>query len=166
MQYNYEIFKKETNNKLEDETRELLSYFSILWNLFEGRVFFQSFKFKIVDDMIDESVVIIIGNKIEHLYNRLTLFTQKYNGDFSTESFKDFYCVRDSDISSIQLNELFSNLNTFNKLKILLLAVSRVRNNMFHGLKEISKLNEQKELFLICNELLIALLDAMNLLYL
>ena len=54
-------------------------------------------------------------------------------------------------------------LNDFNEIFLfLMLIVGRVRNNMFHGIKQIKKLNEQKELFEICNNLLTLVLKITN----
>lgn len=48
---------------------------------------------------------------------------------------------------------LYSN-ETKDKYLFLLLVVGIVRNNMFHGIKDLRSLNEQKELFEICNKIL------------
>lgn len=47
----------------------------------------------------------------------------------------------------------------YDKLHLLLVVIYRVRNNMFHGTKIITKLNSEERLFIICNNIITMLLN-------
>lgn len=47
----------------------------------------------------------------------------------------------------------------YDKLHLLLVVIYRVRNNMFHGTKIITKLNCEERLFIICNNIITMLLN-------
>lgn len=47
----------------------------------------------------------------------------------------------------------------YDKLHLLLVVIYRVRNNMFHGTKIITKLNNEERLFIICNNIITMLLN-------
>lgn len=47
----------------------------------------------------------------------------------------------------------------YDKLHLLLVVIYRVRNNMFHGTKIITKLNSEERLFIICKNIITMLLN-------
>ena len=104
--------------------------------------------------------------EIIDLYDRFMIFFNNRYGAFFIDKFMREFKIRNNDISYDELSTLIVNPNLKNKYLLLMLMVGRVRNNMFHGIKEVKELNKQKELFEIWNRLLTLSLDITNMLVL
>lgn len=68
---------------------------------------------------------------------------------------KEVYKLFDSNIE-------IDNWDSYSKLHLLLIVMYRVRNNMFHGTKIITKLENERELFIICNDIMLLLLGPID----
>ncbi|MEE3343562.1 MAG: hypothetical protein VZS44_05685 [Bacilli bacterium] len=177
----YDQIKKYIEADVEDDVRLLISDFAILWNNYEKYLFPDDkgnpyYKFskilnnekgklsvinKVLNNINDDYEKDIIG-----LYDRFIIYFKKTDGELTTRQFIERYSVRKSDISYNELSKIIEFPNLKNKYLLLMLMVGRVRNNMFHGIKNINDLNNQKELFEICNNLLTLSLDITNMLVL
>jgi hypothetical protein len=151
------------------EVRTLIGDFSILWNLYEKYLFNNkmlrteekhSGKYhelilkKFEHKLVDEDFI----NIIDENYKLLNNFFMREYISFDCDSICRFFNV----FPKQELKLLFDEEDYFidtviNRLHLLLIIIFRVRNNMFHGSKQVIKLEKQKELFVIgCN--IIALL--------
>ncbi len=177
MSRKYDQIKKYIKADLDEDVRLLVSDFAILWNNYEKYLFSDSrgnpyYKFSKLAN--DENGKVSIVNRvfkninqdsekeITNLYNRFIKFFEQRDGILTSQKFIESYSVRKSDISEQDLSELIKNQTLKNKYLLLMLMVGRVRNNMFHGIKNVKDLNNQKELFEICNNLLTLSLDITN----
>lgn len=177
MSKDYDQIKKYIEADVNPDVRLLISDFAILWNNYEKYLFsdfngnpFYRFSKLINSENNSRSVIDRIMNamtpeyetEILNLYDKFIDYFKRKHGTFNARLFIDKYSVRKGDISEEELNDLIENQSLKNKYLFLMLMVGRVRNNMFHGIKQISDLNNQKELFEICNRLLTLSLDITN----
>lgn len=177
MRKSYDQIKKYIEADIEYEVRLLVSDFAILWNSYEKKLFsdengnpFYKFSKMISSENSDETIIDKAmnnmttehANELTNLYNKFLEYFMSRHAVFSAERFKSNYNVRSSDISDEKLKNLIEGSTLENKYLLLMLMVGRVRNNMFHGIKIVKELNNQKELFEICNRLLVLTLDIMN----
>ena len=181
MNRNYDHIKEYIAEDVEPDVRLLVSDFAILWNNYEKYLFSDyngnpSYRYSKITNKTENKICIIdrvfnnmntdYEKEIIDLYDEFMKFFKNRYGDFSIEKFIYEYKVRKNDISTDELSNLINNPNLKNKYLLLMLMVGRVRNNMFHGIKVVRELNEQKELFEICNRLLTLSLDITNMLVL
>lgn len=181
MSKKYDQIKKYIEADLNEEIRLLISDFAILWNNYEKYLFSDNkgnpcYRFSKLTNSENGRISIasrVLNNinneyeeEINNLYNRFIKYFELKDGVLNPQKFIESYSVRKSDISIQDLSVLITNPSLKNKYLLLMLMVGRVRNNMFHGIKNIKDLNNQKELFEICNSLLALSLDITNLLVL
>lgn len=135
--------------------------FALIWNLFESVV---CGKFATVDK---------VKNAVEVVARQGCLDATPY--EKFLEYFRNRYGPRDGDYAHIWkglsptnhnknswpiiLGTLTGQNNEVDNVKGLLLIAYRIRNNLFHGHKEIRTLNAQAELFVQVNELISIFID-------
>lgn len=168
MNRDYDHIKDYIAEGIDSDVRNLIADFAILWNNYENYLFSKDYKFEklykdnkgneLVIDTIFKNMNNYAENEVLELYDG---FFNYYNAK-SRDTFRKEYSIRYSDISDDDLNILMKSKDLKSKYLLLLLVTGRVRNNMFHGIKIISQLNDQKELFEICNRLLTLTLDITN----
>lgn len=138
---------------LEEETKQLILDFTILWNMVEHQVYNDSFdRFEKTTNCINMVIGLKDSDiKINNVYNIFKEYISKYN---SNELFYEDFHFGNSRIKLEEIKQLlFSNDNS-DKLKLLIYSCYRVRCNFFHGPKCIFDLNNQQLLFYSLNELL------------
>ncbi len=171
MNGDYDHLKEYLDRTMKDETRKLISDFAILWNKYENHLFNNFYRYEKIDTLIkrlDYSEKFI--NSIENIFLKLEEYMKKKYISFEYMDFKEYFEIiiikydfnrqdwKKGDIKEDYLKELLLHDDFEKKLKLLLLVVGRVRNNMFHGLKSANQLDDQQLLFIICNELLSTIL--------
>jgi hypothetical protein len=161
-----EKFKEETwlegqsfFQKLEEEKLKSIFYFSLIWNLFEkiccgGEAKMADHPAQI-SNRYAEQCTEVINPVWNHFFNRYI-----ENGR-PTATFQNFeFKPRDNKPlveAILKLNERATNTE---KLETLLRIAFRLRNNLFHGTKEIGRqLYEQKQNFFFINMLLANLIE-------
>ena len=179
MRNDYDQIKKYIEADVDSDVRLLISDFAILWNNYEKYLFSDSrgnpfYRFSrmmygegnrlAVIDIVLKNMTLEYETKISSIYDRFLIYFKRKDGDFNFNSFKESFSIRKGDISDEELKNIIDNSNLRNKYLLLMLMVGRVRNNMFHGIKMVSDLNNQKELFEICNRLLTLSLAITNML--
>ena len=158
------------NSNIQPYTRELISEFAVLWNLYETVLR----KYEHGTRGIDKVVSTIDFNndcglcaKVNKLYDRLVKYI-KDKGEFEVNSLVSRYSIftvdsdyphRKRDISTEDLNHIMNSEAPKDRLYFLLLISTKVRNNMFHGIKDIPTLDHQMAQFIICNETLKIIID-------
>ena len=159
---NYDHIDEYIKNTVnDDETLSLVSDFAILWNLYEGELYNECYNPRTLRDEIVRLNIMShdgITNDINSLFERLKAYLN-VKGIFDFHDVIRAYHVRPNDIHEGELEVIMRGDNCIDKLNFMLLIAARVRNNMFHGIKGISDLKNQKELFRVCNSVLKMTID-------
>ncbi len=125
--------------------------FALLWNLFELKFFNKYFKIEKIDSFIRN-----YGNNIDDntWNNAYYYFKKRYfeNWNFNY-NFKDLF---NNDEAKDFV--FYSFINDENKIKVIILIIARLRNNLFHWEKEIKFIENQEENFKVTNIFLMELL--------
>ena len=185
----YEEAKSVFRKHLNYDIRTLIGDFSILWNLYERNLLniaerdYREYNSIRGESIYQEQIHKSLIDKLrrEHFMNEQN--KEMINSCFN--DFKEYYiknCKEWRSFSAAGIIDYFhvniANANVQNEvfelfdrnkyrqtwdywdqLHLLLIIVYRVRNNMFHGNKIITKLEDEKDLFIICNNVLSLLLD-------
>lgn len=155
----------------DDEVRMLVSDFAILWNQYERALYMGEHHIGAIKRILRSYAIIKDIPNLDELYNRFLDYLKYRNIQFDYDGIRFAYGIRikdnsldnSGDIYRNQLEQAISRKDLESKAYLLLLITAKVRNNMFHGNKGTWELKEQKELFRICNEMLMAVLEITNL---
>ena len=131
---------------------ELLE-FLILWNLFEKRLFNNRFS---ITEAIRKDVKVSSAS----LDVAFDYFKKRYIENGQTNSKFDALSFRRNDKKSNVVNILCGVSDVIlNRRTAVQIIIYRLRNNLFHGLKEVETLSSNKATFLIVNEFLLSCLE-------
>lgn len=148
------IKEKYHDNDLTESKIQDILYFGLIWNIFEKECYKGNDP---IQQIIIKTSSIDNGdlNKCwNHFYNRYV------TNNVLNESFNNFdFGQRVSDKLFIQSNILKSDITKSEKMKIILLIIRRLRNNLYHGYKDVHNLNSQNINFKISNEFLSKIID-------
>lgn len=136
--------------------RSFIFNFAMIWNLFEYRCMGKKAQISKVNNLV-ASLISVNNLEVDAIF----------------DYFKDRYKVADN-IYNIESLSWRSNENTYrnfviekfrdtqcshqNKIKAVLYIIFRLRNNLFHGEKDIAIINEQKQTFVLVNKFLMDLI--------
>jgi hypothetical protein len=144
---------------LDESKLTSIFYFPIIWNLFEkncceGNAQINTHAPKLAN-LYTEKIMEVLPSIWKH-------FQERYVQDGNTTEIFDEFEFRPTDQKEKVKVALLTNriLPSSDKVEALLRIGFRLRNNLFHGEKDIRKLYEQNENFKQINILLMALLDA------
>ena len=159
----YDQIEKYINSTgIDDNTRRLISDFTILWNRYEKELYNNSYSPKKLRNTIEKYNYSYCSILISNCFEEMTKYIEKKT-KYSADELSSYFNMRSNDIKRDELERIMNGKNDIDKLCFLLLIAARVRNNMFHGLKELKELNNQRKLFEICNIVLKMVLDAKSL---
>lgn len=156
---------------LNNEGIDRVRNFSLLWNLFETFACNRHADINSISsavDTINEREQITIELIAEHL----AYFKERYfNEDGSQKEIFDGLKFRPGEIDQMAKQKVTETLtgqidNPSENLKSLLFILYRFRNNLFHGEKEVVRLNGQIDNFTVANDLLTKVLSIMKRQYL
>ena len=167
----YDHVDEYINSRVTDkDTRLLISDFAILWNQYEKALYDGEHHIGRIKSMIENHYEITQIENLDDLYNRFLKYLESRNTPFNYNGIINAYNIRikselgdKGDLLAKDLENAIYVKTSFSKIHLLLIIAAKVRNNMFHGTKDTSKLDKQKELFKICNELLMSILEITNL---
>lgn len=143
-----------------DQLRPVLC-FSLIWNLFETVACQRNANERSIQESVNRAINSGQLNLITYS-TYVDYFRERYlhNGDidhvFTVFGFKPNREDAKAVVKGVLLNEMH-DLN--NIVYALLLIAHRVRNNLFHGNKQIETLHSQTELFCVVNRLLATFLE-------
>jgi hypothetical protein len=128
--------------------------FSLLWNVFENIVCDNNCSVNRLSERLNPIVF-----DLAEFENNLNYFKNRYISDGETNERFNHLNFRKSDRRELVADVLLGN-NNDNSENILALAiiVYRLRNNLFHGLKQMEFIDQQKENFDNANMVLTAIL--------
>ena len=148
---------------IDEKKLESIFYFSLVWNIFEKECCdkYAEIRFhprclaKLLSDKVDITIIdgvfiyfknrYVATTKINSIFNNFQFGRENNDG----QVYKDF-------TRKVLINHHPSSQE---KLQALLYIAFRLRNNLFHGIKEVEKLYEQNENFKQINSLLIAIIE-------
>lgn len=164
---------KNINECVDEEMKKQIFLFSILWNLFERNFYNNDFYYGPkrcrfsgeMEDKTKELVDRLLKNSsdyvnIEKIYSDIHKYNDKYHNYYGC--IYQAFNIRSSEISEDDFKELYESNEIESKIRVAILLVSRIRNNMFHGIKIIEELNQQIKLFSAANEFLVYVLEALD----
>ena len=163
---NYDYINEYINERVnrDKEARELISDFALLWNQYERTIFDGYHHIRDVRNKIDVMNIRILD--VDNLLRRFKKYLKYRNIEYKSEYIKEAYRIKyNENFSRAYFEHIMKSKEIKDKLEFLLIIIARVRNNMFHGTKGPWELTEQKELFRICNETLMKVLEATYNLY-
>ncbi|MDO5451632.1 MAG: hypothetical protein Q4F56_00910 [Candidatus Saccharibacteria bacterium] len=135
---------------IDSETQLLICAFAVLWNRYEDELYENYYKADKLQGEVNKLCRFIIHDQVDYLYEELKKYlTHKTNYNYG--GIKTYFNISDKEAKGGMLNNMINGKNDKCKLHFLLLICARVRNNMFHGIKDRRNLNSQKRLFEICN---------------
>lgn len=132
--------------------------FSYIWNLFEKDVCNKNAQIRNVSQYIDP--LVYIDKRSEVIDDLWSYFKNRYTDKSNVSDKFESFVFNDDCIKEKVKESLLNNCaTTTEKMETMLRIVFRLRNNLFHGEKDITKLYEQNELFYKANHLLTIVLD-------
>lgn len=146
--------------ELDEAKLTSIFYFSLIWNVFEKELCNKYANIKKHSSEISENQSSKVDNGI--LSNVFTHFQLRYidkngaNKSFTENLFKSNEDEIKNETYTILINK---DCTDTEKLKALLYIAFRLRNNLFHGEKEVDKLHDQNDNFKHINWLLMDLID-------
>ena len=139
------------NRELNEQTVMEIGKFTILWNIFE--------KEKCENDCSTDKLAKLVSRRNTNInwQNLATTLTERrdlYNED--TPRYINERLSLGRGIKEIEKICIRDFINSSGRTSLIggLLAIYRIRNNMFHGLKDWTELDSQFELFVKLNEFL------------
>jgi hypothetical protein len=140
---------------LNEESLSEIKDFSLIWNVFEGRVCNNNFSIAEVQQRIVERKFIA-----DSFASHLQYFKNRYINAGETNERFEFLYFRPNDrrefVRRVLLNEL---TDIGDVLLAIVIIIYRFRNNLFHGLKDIQVIDQQHTNFETANSFLMIFLD-------
>ena len=141
------------------EHRKFLFYFVVIWNLFEQKKMNRNASIFRVNSFVN-SIGNINNINIDEIF---IYFKNRYTeNNQTTELFNNLlWRPEENDIKTKTIKTLFdtARLNKKNQIKAVLSIIFRLRNNLFHGVKDIASIDEQRQTFELVNSFMLDLLE-------
>jgi hypothetical protein len=142
------------------DTLQTVQQFTLLWMIYEGRVFGTKYKNATLQELVTDGVI-----KLKDLEKPWDYFSSRYMVDDATlnDTFDQLSFESKKDES--RLREILTSGTTDQKERTvaILLIVHRLRNNLFHGIKKMASLNLQRENLAMANNVLEDILKHLHL---
>jgi len=135
---------------LNAEQLDVIKDFTLLWNIYENRIFDTHFSIDELERKVRNSRF-----EIDEFEAILTYFQNRYVDGLSTNDRFGYLNFRRNDRQDLVEGVLLGNVtDNANKIIALGIIVYRLRNNLFHGVKNFEHLNGQVDNFTNANEYL------------
>ncbi|EIY25965.1 hypothetical protein HMPREF1062_04307 [Bacteroides cellulosilyticus CL02T12C19] len=141
---------------LTAEAYNILADFLLLWNLFEDRLFENNFTIEKAEHYVND----YIGRFNPDVCNRVFKYFKKRYTDIElgTVSYPLLFeklNFRANDRKGFVQNMLATESPSLgNKILASIIIIFRYRNNLFHGLKDVTQINDQQSNFVTANKML------------
>ena len=140
---------------LTDKDYNRLTEFLLLWNLFEDRLFGNNFKIdraeQYIDDYIGEFDLTECDKVFMYFKNRYT----NVNLGIITYPIFERLNFRLNDREDFVKDVLVADSPSLrDKILASIIIIFRYRNNLFHGLKDVTQINYQQSNFITANRML------------
>lgn len=143
------------------QSRRFLFEFAVIWNLFEMKKMGNHASIFYVSDFVErfQNIENINVTEIfEYFKNRYTNSTDNVNL-FKALRWRDKEKDKKDETHKILILE---NPTDKDKIKAVLYIIFRLRNNLFHGEKNILTIEQQRETFNLVNSFLLDILETQN----
>lgn len=149
------------NATLTDSDYNHVKDFLLLWNLYESRLFQEKFTIDKAERLIENR---INRNRLNHssFSSILTYFQGRYtkSGIIIYPIFENLNFRPNDREQFVQSTLLNNNPSLKDKILTSAIIIYRFRNNLFHGVKDITQINYQKSNFLHANEFIMRMLES------
>jgi hypothetical protein len=145
---------------LADETLALVADFTLIWALFEGTEAHGE-DVIVVDELQSIAERVSHGFSAQRLDEFVAFWSDRYTADGSTNHRFDRLNMTHGPHRTLVKNVLLKNDTSHaNRIQAVLLITYRLRNNLFHGVKDIQHLDGQKDNLRYASDLLETVLEA------
>lgn len=142
-----EFINKTYGVNYQESELNCIMKFSLLWNVFEGKKFNSSFNITKFEGKINNLTI-----DVSKFDSPLKYFRKRYVENEQTNTLFNNLNFRANDKKDLVRDVLLGVENNPNKMVLAIgIIVYRIRNNFFHGLKDIVHMNGQKENFKMAN---------------
>lgn len=148
---------------IDESKLKNIFYFTLIWNIFEKECCENFAEIGFHPRCIAEKLTSKINTSV--LNDVCGYFKDRYVANNKTKTiFNDFKFGKDANDGKVykdfvRKTLLANNASNKDKIQSLLYIAFRLRNNLYHGIKEVSKLYDQNENFKQINLLLMEIID-------
>lgn len=138
------------DTELKEDELTSIKDFSLIWNIFENRVCENHCSVNTLTVKLSE-----IDFNLNCFNGSLEYFKNRYTSNGTTNDLYDSLSFRANDNKQLVTAVLLGQENGTNEIILALsIIIYRLRNNLFHGLKQIETINEQRRNFEVANKVL------------
>lgn len=134
--------------------------FALVWNIFEGRICNCSFDIGQIERKLKNRTI-----NLADFQPYITYFKDRYTTNGSMDNCFDGLYFRSGDqrdfVKKVLL-ELEENITLTEYVLAITIIVYRLRNNLFHGIKEMHSIDNQRDNFNNANQFLMKLIDILD----
>jgi hypothetical protein len=149
------------NATLTDGDYNHVKDFLLLWNLYESRLFQEKFTIDKADRLIEKR---INQNRLNHraFDYAFNYFQKRYtaSGMITYPVFEHLNFRRNDREQYVQSTLLNNTPSLKDKILTSAIIIYRFRNNLFHGVKDITQINYQKSNFINANTFIMRMLES------
>jgi hypothetical protein len=144
---------------LDEKAIKSIKDFSLVWNIFEDRACDNNASLPALERFIDRNSGFLVAAD-EIITNTYEYFKKKYvDKDRINLKFTFLNLNRSDNPAFVESTLLAENPSLRDKALASLIIISRYRNNLYHALKDMTQIHEQKENFRIANRFLATILE-------
>lgn len=146
------------NTNLNESNLYNVKNFALIWNIFEGRICDSHFTIGLIEERLTD-----IEFNIEDFEPFISYFKDRYttNGEMNN-SFHYLYFRNGDRRDFVQRVLLGEEIPIKDCVLATTIIVYRLRNNLFHGLKEMHSIDGQRDNFNNANQFLMKLVDVLD----
>lgn len=163
-----EQINKYLESEISQSTKIQIANFAILWNCFEKYcdqkglyVYINTNKILNYDDIIYRMQLSYNDDKfIDLLSNEFKEYLKTKNCEYRVDKVCNYFSMSFGQYNKIKNCILLNDDSNFRRddLKVFMNVIKKVRNNMYHGSKDVRTLDSQIKLFELCNKMLVFIL--------
>jgi hypothetical protein len=136
---------------ISENALQTVSEFTLLWMIYEGRLYQTDYKSARMQQLVSEGTITLAG-----LDEYWAYFQQRYVGTEAELNATFEQLAFSSQVDKRLLQAILGNPTPTDAERTIavLLIVHRLRNNLFHGIKQVASLNLQRENLAMANRAL------------
>jgi len=148
---------------LDEKAIKSIKDFSLVWNIFEDRACDNDASLPVLEKFIDRISGFLVAAE-EIITNTYEYFKKKYvDKDKINLKFTFLNLSKTDNPAFVESTLLAESPSLRDKALMSLIIISRYRNNLYHALKDMTQIHEQKENFRIANRFLATVLEVSGL---
>lgn len=148
---------------LDEKAIKSIKDFSLVWNIFEDRACDNNASLPALEKFIDRNSGFLVAAD-EIITNTYEYFKKKYvDKDKINLKFTFLNLNKSDNPAYVESTLLAESPSLKDRALTSLIIISRYRNNLYHALKDMTQIHEQKENFRIANRFLATILEVSGL---